>query len=133
MQFLYLFCFFTISNKSTTFIILCVLFISYILFYIANIDGFFETEKKVYYHLSLDKINEKFKYYIYYLCLNLYIFFDILFIYSTFNSDKIKKEKSIKKIDAEEPNKQNEDLNEQLIKNNNKDKNEEMKELLVII
>ena len=98
-------------NKSTTFIILCVLFISYILFYIANIDGFFETEKKVYYHLSLDKINEKFKYYIYYLCLNLYIFFDILFIYSTFNSDKIKKEKSIKKIDAEEPNKQNEDLN----------------------
>ena len=67
----------------------------------------------------MNKINGRVEYFIYYLCLNLFIFFNTLFIYSTYNTDVIKKENQIKKINEEEPNEQNKDLNEELIQSNN--------------
>ena len=106
-----------LSNKLNTYIIICFIFVSFILFHVANIDGFLETEQKVYYHLSLNKINERLKYYAYYFCLNLYLFFNILFIFSTYNLELIKKEHDLKKIKTEESIKEDkeEDLKANLI------------------
>jgi len=64
-----------------TYVLIAFLFVSYILFHCANIDGYFEEEEKVYYHFSIYKINERFEYYVHYFCLGLFIFFDILFLF----------------------------------------------------
>ena len=36
-------------------------------------------------------MNERFKYYLLYLCINLFIFFDLLFIFSLYNADSSEK------------------------------------------
>ena len=112
------------SNKTTTFILLFFLFISYILFHIANIDGFFEKNEIYYYHLSIDKINENFEYFLKYFGLNLFIFFEIIFIFSLYNDDisSINKENILEIKDISE---HIEDSKNKNLISNDDDKNDE--------
>ena len=114
------------SNKLTTYIVICVLYISYILFHLSNIDGLFEEEKKIYYHLSINKVTEISDYYLYYLCLNLFIFFDILFLFALYNQDLITIERSKTLKIKEEPENEPE-LEEKLIE----DKDTEGKGIII--
>ena len=115
------------SNKNFTYIALAFLYVSYILFHVSNIDGLFEEEEKVYYHFSIYKINDRIKYYLHYLCLNLFIFFNILFIFSINNRESIPKKLEIKDKKIEEQEKKI-GLNENLINQENLIKEEEEKE-----
>ena len=116
------------SNKNFTYIALAFLYVSYILFHVSNIDGLFEEEEKVYYHFSIYKINDRIKYYLHYLCLNLFIFFNILFIFSINNRESIPKKLEIKDKKIEEQEKKI-GLNENLINQENLIKQEEEKYL----
>ena len=114
------------ANKHVTFVLLFFIFVSFILFHCANINGYFEEEKQVYYHLNIYKVNERFKYYLLYLCINLFIFFDLLFIFSLYNADSSEKiiKKEEKKEVIEEPEKK-EAMEENLIVKENEQQAEQ--------
>ena len=119
------------SNKTDTFILLFFLYISNLLFHISNIDGYFETEKIFYYHINLYKIDKRFVYYALYLFNNLFIFFDIVFIYTVYNN----KETSIDIIepDTDEIKTKQLKLKENLLNQENEEKNKEDKNKLKLI
>ena len=114
------------SNRYITFVLICFIFVSFILFHCANINGYFEEEKQMYYHFGIYKVNERFKCYLLYLCINLFIFFDILFIFALYYADSSKKDiikEEKKEIIIESPEKK--DMNENLIDKENEQQDEE--------
>ena len=118
------------SNKINTFILLIFLYISYLLFHIANIDGFFEKEDIYYYHLSLYKKNERYEYYAYYFGLNLFIFFNILFIFAVYHKNK---ETDILEPKIDEVKKEKSKLEENLLNKEPEEQNKESKNSIVLI
>ena len=118
------------SNKINNFILLIFLYISYLLFHIANIDGFFEKEEIYYYHLSLYKKNERYEYYAYYFGLNLFIFFNILFIFAVYHKNK---ETDILEPKIDEVKKEKSKLEENLLNKEPEEQNKESKNSIVLI
>ena len=115
------------SNKNLTYAALITLLLSLFCLHISNIDGYFESQNKIFsifevYHFCLKKIDSRLKYYLHYFCCNLFYLSILLFIYSLYESDqkKIKKEK--KKMNKPKIQNIHESQNDEINTEQNKDK-----------
>ena len=123
------------SNKKLSFLAILSLLCSLICLHISNIDGLFENQnQKIFgifdmYHFCLSKYHNKYEYYFYYLCSNLFYFFLNIFIYTLYESEEKKLIKEKKKSFKKNLLKKKKTLLQKNIINENKEEDLEKKSL----